>query len=89
MASKTVQGPTYTVGDAETVIETPIFILGGSPEPVGKVQCREYPEGGRASWRMIAVDAQGKELGTKIAHVRPDYVTIVDFFAQAAKKGIK
>ncbi len=86
MASKTVQDPTYTAGDAETVIETPIFILGGSPTPVGKVQCKEYPEGGRASWRMIAVDAQGKELGTKIAGILPNYSTIVDFFTKASKK---
>ena len=88
MASKTVQDTTFTAGDSGTVIETPIFVLGDSPIPVGKVLCREYPEGGRASWRMIAVDAQGKELGTKIAKVLPDHGMMVAFFAQAYRKAL-
>jgi hypothetical protein len=89
MASKTVQGPTFTAGDTEIVFETPIFILGGDPVPVGKVLRRAYPEGGRATWRMIAVDAQWKELGAKIVVGGPDYATIVDFFTQASKKAAK
>jgi len=86
MASKTVQGPVFTAGDSEVVFETPIFILGGDPVPVGKVLRKAYPEGGRATWRMIAVDAQGKELGTKIVVVDTDYEAMVGFFTQAFKK---
>ena len=86
MAPKTFQGASFTAGQSKTVVETPIFTEGDPSNPVGKVLLTEYPEGGAASWLMTAVDAQGKELGTKIAKILPDPGTIVTFFAQASKK---
>jgi hypothetical protein len=89
MASKTVQGASFTAGESKTVIETPISTEGDPSIQVGKVLLTEYPEGGAATWLMTAVDAQGKELGTKIARIVPDPGTVVAFFTQASKKARK